>query len=682
LIDVELVTQTQQKEKRGAITMFPKVSSQALYRTLSLALAVVAVIGLSSVGYSADEPQGSQAQEQVLARAAEVSGQPAEELEFLKAVTANYPALGEQAIAGKAYNPVTDEIMTVFLDPGGNGIDRDLDAEETAAKLAKGPIHPALEARLAGAVPDEMIPVAFWVPAIYPDPVEHGELQTTAEVEAWKAEIQATRAAALATAREGFLGELSAAGYAPEYMDDIRAAIHVTLPASEVQRLATHPDVVHVFLDEGRYYDAGVGIGDPVRSSRGYRTHKFLDLSGATMQVGVVECCGEVYWSSLYSGHPYMQGINWDNPGCTSKDHATAVTGFIRSAHTEERGQAYNAHINFSSPCDGSISGAENSLSWVSGSSGNYSWVINHSYGGDVSGVVGTFSLDATMDSNSRNSRNVNVVAAGNNCNGYGSGTCNVDSPGIAYNPITVGNFNDQQTWSWGDDGMWISSSYDDPSSTYGDREKPEVSAAGTAMTSATPSSPWIGYVGNGTSYSSPVVAAAVAILGETDSSIRSYPEEAKAIMMATAWNNIEGSARLSDQDGAGGIDAWRAAQIADSSTNGDSGHFYRYCSDSWPYTVGTFAVAAGRTVRVVIAWPTNPDFYDYANRPSSDFDLKVESPGGTYSYWSSSWDNTYEVIYISSTPLTGSYTIKVYNARCNEPTTGTWIGWAWGRAN
>lgn len=662
--------------------MFPNVNRQSVRKVLALTVAAVAIMSLTVAGYSVDEPQKSPAQEQVLARAAEVSGQPAEELEFLNAVTANYPALGEQAIAGKVYNPVTDETMTVFVDLEGNGIDRDLEAEETAAKLAKGPIHSALEARLAAAASDEMIPVAFWVPAIYPDPVEHGELQTAEEVEAWKAEIQATRAAALASARESFLGELAAAGYAPEYMDGSSAAIHVTLPASEVKRLAAHPDVVHVFLNEGQFYDDGVGDGDPVRTSRGNRTHKFYDLSGAAMQVGVVECCGEVYWSSLYNGHPYMQGINWDNPGCTSTDHPTAVTGFIRSAHTEHRGQAYNAHINFSSPCDGSITGAENSLSWVSGSGGNYSWVINHSYGGDVSGVVGTYTMDATIDSNSRNSRNVDVVSAGNNCNGYGTGTCNVGSPGIAYNVITVGNLDDKETWSWGDDEMWVSSSYDDPVSSHGDREKPEVSADGTAMDGTTTSDPWIGYIGNGTSYSAPVVTAATAILGEADSSIRSYPEEAKAILMATAWNNIEGSSELSDQDGAGGIDAWAAAQIAYTSTNGDSGHFYRYCDDPWPYTAASFAVAAGKTVRVVIAWPTNPDYANYANQPSSDFDLKVESPGGTTSWWSSSWDNTYEVVYISSTPSTGVYTIKVYNNRCDEPTTGTWIGWAWGRNN
>jgi hypothetical protein len=134
----------------------------------------------------------------------------------------------------------------VYVDLEGNALDRDLAAEELAAKIEAGPMTDGLRTRLAEAAPDELIPVAFWVPGSRLDVVS-GE---KADEGASEAEV-----AALAAAKASFLAEMAAAGFEPDSVPETSAAIFATLPASAVESLAAHPDVVHVFLNEAKMQD-------------------------------------------------------------------------------------------------------------------------------------------------------------------------------------------------------------------------------------------------------------------------------------------------------------------------------------------------------------------------------------------------------------------------------------------
>ena len=623
--------------------------------------------------------------EDILVQVMSATGQSEDDFEVLENSQVRYPALNETVFVSKVYNHESDEVMTVFLDTNKYSmIERDIDAENLAAEISNGPLHPAVAARLSEASEGETITVAFWIPGeglASPDRELVDQLEQD-EQDSLTAQWNETRTAYYTSVKEDFMGNMSSYGIEADYVSPSSPLVVITATATEIEHLAQHPDVVHVFLHDLVYTDDGNGGGDPVRTIRGNRVHKFLDLSGAAQQVGILECCGPVYWSSSYAGHPFIKGINSNasaHSACASadKDHATAVAGFVASSHTEHRGLAYNAHINFDSPCNGSTAGIATAIDWLDASAGNFSDPVNHSYGLDANRVVGVSSLDAILDEKVRTSFDTHVVAAGNNCNGYGTNTCNVGSPGLAYNVITVGNIDDKQTWSWSDDSMSTSSSYIDPLSLHGDRNEPDVSAAGTQLDSAIPSSPWIGYVGTGTSFSAPTVTAAVAVLHDAGLSA-SWPGQIRAVLMATAWNdNADGVTGLSQKDGAGSIDAFRAAQIADD-INGNSGFRSVSCTATFPITLGTFTQASGRLVRVVIAWDVNPSYADYANRPSADFDLKVTGPGG-FTRWSSSWDNNYEFITFIA-PSNGVYTIQVYKARCNEPTGATDLGWAWAR--
>jgi hypothetical protein len=212
---------------------------------LAAALLVTAV-GLVAGGFGAMAQGGADAKAWVLTQAAGLTGLPEGDLEVVSVARADYRALGEEAFAGKVRNRSSGEVYVVYVDLEGNAIDRDLAAEELAAKIETGPMTEGLRTRLAEAAPDELIPVAFWVPGIRLDVVS-GEKEDGGASEA--------NVAALAAAKESFLAEMTALGYEPDYVGRTSAAILATLPASAVESLAAHPDVVHVFLNEGTFQD-------------------------------------------------------------------------------------------------------------------------------------------------------------------------------------------------------------------------------------------------------------------------------------------------------------------------------------------------------------------------------------------------------------------------------------------
>jgi subtilisin family serine protease len=270
------------------------------------------------------------------------------------------------------------------------------------------------------------------------------------------------------------------------------------------------------------------------------------------------------------------------------------------------------------------------------------------------------------------------VKSAGNEAGPCNSGTGNVTSPGLAYNVITVGNFNDRNTVSWTGDVMDSCSSWRDPVSTHNDREKPEVSAPGSFINSTTTTSPWTGAIGSGTSYAAPAVTGATALLLQRNSGLTSWPEAVKAILMATAIHNVEGAARLSEYDGTGGVVLDRADDLA-RRLNGNWGAQSYSCSTVTPLNVATMSLVAGARTRVVIAWDNDPAYSYYASRPGADLDLHVLNPSGTIVSSSSSWDNTYEIVDFTPT-VTGNYTLRIMRYRCDY--SPRWLGWAWRRGS
>ena len=102
-------------------------------------------------------------------------------------------------------------------------------------------------------------------------------------------------------------------------------------------------------------------------------------------------------------------------------------------------------------------------------------------------------------------------------------------------------------------------------SSPHSDRELPEVCANGVGVTA-------LGYTMSGTSFSAPAVAGTVALLQHADSDgiLKSRPEGCRAILLASAGQNVDGSTWWEDVlngldafDGTGALDANAEVKIA-----------------------------------------------------------------------------------------------------------------------
>lgn len=257
----------------------------------------------------------------------------------------------------------------------------------------------------------------------------------------------------------------------------------------------------------------------------------------------------------------------------------------------------------------------------------------------------------------------ITFVDAAGNCL---DGNCKVGSPAMGYNVIAVGAFDDNNSGSnWTDDIMASWSSYIDPSSTYMDREKPELVAPGVKIETTKDTWPWItdppGV--DGTSFAAPHVSGATNLLMQRKPTLQTWPEAVKAILMASAIHNIEGSSRLSEYDGVGAISLDKADYVArENSANqwdvytltpssfDSNGNFYVY-----------FGAQQGQRIRAVISWAVDPNYSGYPNRPGVDLDLYVFRPNYPYSpyVYSTSYDNNYEIVDFIA-PAWGSYKLVI----------------------
>jgi hypothetical protein len=262
----------------------------------------------------------------------------------------------------------------------------------------------------------------------------------------------------------------------------------------------------------------------------------------------------------------------------------------------------------------------------------------------------------------------------------------NIDPPSSeyvnhkGYNSVSAGNHNDAAS------AMAGGSVFRNPDTAHDDRELPEISANGTNVSA-------VGRTASGTSFASPAVAGAAALLQDASSTLRYWPEGIRAILAASAGRNV--STDADERDGAGALDVAAGVAVARSRRSRNNSpssrgwnvgslspsQFDRNGRSTFSYNVRVPRGDEETRVKVALAWTSKVTslelfgtrFY-FDSSLTTDYDLLVYDSGGTYVAGSSSWDNSYEVVEFTAQPGR-TYRVRV---RLWSGDDTNWYGIAW----
>ncbi|HZS00627.1 MAG TPA: S8 family serine peptidase [Chloroflexota bacterium] len=593
------------------------------------------------------------------------AGLPPARLAVVTTAVAGYPALGVVGQSVKVLDIASGTVYTLTLDRAGQALDSgQLVQRERAAQQAQGLVRePLLAARAADALPDELLPVVFWLreppwarPVRPPPTRAGGPSPSRDQARTLDAAVVAARAAVVRPLLAPLLSRLRAAG-APAMTAGSAPAVYASVPARLLAELSSGPEIDRVYLAGVARPDLDVArptIRADIVQARG--------LTGQGVQIAQIEPNGHVS-----AANPFLAGVLQDlTYVCAAEsDHATAVAGVLRSTHPGLRGIAPDSSLRVGGSCSG-VSGeladrASAAADWGAR-------VFSLSYSNDLLGRPGPD--DRFYDDLAFNRHIVVVKSAGNG----GLSTRYVTSPGMGYNVLTVGNFDDRNTAAWGDDAMNPTSSYVGPISAHGDRRKPELAAPGTNVHTLSLAAPWDTYTSTGASFATPMVAGAAALLLQRNPDLAQWPEAVRAILMTTAVNPLAGDPSLAGHGGVGGLVADRADDVAQRA-NGDWGAQAYGCDAASPLDVATIALPAAQRVRAALAWNTDPSWQGWPSQPGADLDLAAVGPAGDTVALSASLDNSYEVVEFVTTAA-GEYRLRVSLGRCDSSPNG--VAWAW----
>jgi len=603
----------------------------------------------------------------------------------------NFSALGVILTRAKAVELSTGRVVGATWDE--NGLARDY-GQMRAADIAARRADPVakIDERLRGMMStsvDEPIEVIAWldcdmdaIDRFAADAIRGLGANTPRSVgRATERRIDAFVSGQVRDATGPFVAVLNAMGITPRYVSVGAPLVCFDATASQILDLAALPNVDTVYpeLDEQR------DTNNDSRQSHGTDHVQGMGINGSGVEVALMEDNG------VDPNCPHLNIAAWYRIPADPDDHIHGTTGNVGSTLSSRLGSSTAASLYSANAVSYSDSNLIAAADWAlaglaSGTGGGTSptvEILNGSFG-PTTGTTGVSldALDRYFDFRVRAGQD-NVVLAGGN-----SGTAN--SVGHAsWNSIAVGAFDNNGTEDWGDDNMATFSAAVNPATGC---EKPNVAASGVGISTIGDANgtggggAWLANGYQGTSFAAPFTTANLAntmVTGVGGCNVSCWPSAGMAVMMATAWNNIEGSSRLSGQDGAGGIDglaAVRAAQNGQihnvtatpaSFTSGAS-------SCGGTYYVHEITLQAGIKTRVALAW------HSYAANSTStptlraDLDLAVYSGSncsGSALGFSSSINNNFEIV--EFTPATtGTYSLRV-----NDYTfTGSseWMSLAW----
>lgn len=587
-----------------------------------------------------------------------LSGAAPQDQEVLNTITHQFPNLGIEVIETRTLNAETGLVDRVAVGPGGRLVDINaLQMQEQFLKIeARGKISPELRAKMNDLPDAGDLPVAFWLRT--ENAPDFRAIMRRAEQSGMSGE-DARRLARDAGEQffmpqnQAFSEMLVARGFEVTYTGTCWPIVIASVPVNTIEGLAARADV------DQAYYSFPAWEGENNYAQPTLRTptvHRRGNIGGdGAVKVMVQDSGGHVTQSN-----PYLPDVEWIVSGYSDDYHATGVAGNVcMQNHSTLYGGAYGLNKIYSAPGWGDDDAP---AAWDAGmqagvSFGNCSW-WNFNKGSIVF-------LDRFFDYIVRNYGVLMFKSNGNQGNTsepYGT------SPGNGYNVLCTGCYNDGDTIKWDDDAMASYSSWWNPAEGH---EKPEVASPGDDVDTTAISSPWIYYGFGGTSSASPLTMGVATLIANRAPSIVTHPEAVKALLMVTAWHNVEGAAVLSDKDGAGGIHAG----AADAAARDDQFETGTFNTNSFPYEM-TVPCYQGDRTRVICLWHSDPDSSYTTDVLKMDLDMTVIDPYGEVVAASSSDKNPFELVQFLP-DFTGDYTVRLTKQKFLGTTEPYCIAWS-----